>query len=165
MSKNPTLMDVLFKMRDQYREQLSKVQFVVKGNQLPVENNRMGNYRWYLFPWQENAPMRTLLMWVQEIPPGSRSGKQRIFGGRMHYVWAGHGYTILDDKKYEWEKGDIILIPMKPGTGSIHQHFNSDPQNPVKLLVSEPNWYDIMGVDMGINGGFEIIEDSPDYKP
>jgi gentisate 1,2-dioxygenase len=165
MAGEKNLFNDLMERRDQYREHLAKAKFVVKGKELPQENNPMGNFRWYLYPWQENAPMRTLLMWVQEIPPGSRSGKQRTGGGRMHYVWQGRGYTVIDDIKYEWEQGDIVLIPLKPGTGTVHQHFNSDPDKPVKLLVSEPNWHDVLGPDMGIKGGLEVLEDSPDYKP
>jgi gentisate 1,2-dioxygenase len=165
MAKHKALLDDLLEKRDEYRNQLAKAKFVVKGKELPLENNRMGNYRWYLYPWQENTPIRTLLMWVQEIPPGSRSGKVRTAGGRMHYVWQGRGYTIIDDTRYDWEQGDIVLIPLHPGKGNVHQHFNADPDKPVKLLVAEPNWYDVLGVDMGVQGGFEILEDSPDYKP
>ena len=165
MAEQKNLLDDLLRRRDEYRERLSRAKFVVKGSELPLENNRMGNYRWYLYPWREDTPMRTLLLWVQEIPPGSRSGKQRTAGGRMHYVWQGHGYTIIDDVKYELEQDDIVLIPLRPGTGTVHQHFNADPDKMVKLLVAEPNWHDILGLDMGVKGGFEIIEDSPDYKP
>jgi hypothetical protein len=165
MIKGKTLLDDLLQRRDEYRSQLQGANLVVRGKELPLENNQMGNYRWYLYPWKENSPMRTLLMWVQEIPPGSRSGKVRTVGGRMHYVWQGRGYTIIDDTRYDWEQGDIVLIPLNPGKGNVHQHFNADPDKPVKLLTAEPNWYDIMGVDMGIQGGFEILENSPDYTP
>jgi gentisate 1,2-dioxygenase len=116
----------------------------------------------YLYPAKTNTPTRTLLMWVQEIPAGGRSGKQRTQGGRMHYVMEGQGYTVIDGIKHEWEQGDIVLIPIKPSGGTEHQHFNADPHHPVQLLVAEPNWYAIFGVDMA--GGFEVTEDQPDYQ-
>ena len=165
MNLKKNMLDDLLARRDQYRERLAGAEFVVKGEDMAVENNRMGLFRWYLYPWQENTPMQTLLMWVQEIPPNSRSGKVRTVGGRMHYIWQGRGYTIIDDDRYDWEQGDMVLVPLNPGKGNVHQHFNVDPDTPAKLLVSEPNWYDVLGVDMGIQGGFEILEDSPDYVP
>jgi hypothetical protein len=69
---------------------------------------------------------------------------------------------MIDGIRYDWEKGDVILIPLKP-QGSEHQHFNGDVANWAKLITVEPNWCDALGVDMG--SGFEILEPSPDYQP
>jgi hypothetical protein len=40
-----------------------------------------------------------------------------------------------------------------------HQHFNSDPDNPVLLMSSMPS----MCADLGV-GGIEQIEDAPEYN-
>ena len=37
----------------------------------------------------------------------------------------GKGYSIVDGERWDWEKGDLVLLPMKPG-GVEHQHFNLD---------------------------------------
>jgi gentisate 1,2-dioxygenase len=100
-------------------------------------------------------------MYVQEIPPSSRSGKQLLQGGRFHYVLEGKGRTIIDDTRHDWEKGDVILLPVK-SHGVIHQHFNIDSNQPAKLLVAEPNWVDVWGVDIG--SGFEMLEPAPEYR-
>ncbi len=34
----------------------------------------------------------------------------------------------------EWKKGDLILLPVKPG-GVEYQHFNLDPKKPVRWLA------------------------------
>ncbi len=160
--KNPDLLDALFERRDRERERMAKSTKVVDGDALPVENNRMGRYRWYLHPDKQDVAVRTLLFWAEEIPPGGKSGKQKHQGGRIHYVQEGHGYTEIDGVKHEWEKGDMILLPIKP-KGVVFQHFNTDPRESARLVCAEPNWFDALGVDLGC--GFEQIENSPDYRP
>lgn len=155
------LLDQLFQRRDIERERIKKSVKVIKGKQLAPEMNKMGTYRWYLHPALETEAIRTILFWTQEIPPGSHSGKQKHQGGRVHYVKEGKGYTVVDGVKHEWEKGDVILIPIKPN-GVVFQHFNTDTGKSAILVASEPNWYDALGVDMG--AGFEQLENAPEYK-
>ncbi len=155
------LLQELFKKRDAERERMKKTIKVVKGKALVPETNANGIYRWYLHPSIETSAIRTILFWTQEIPPGSHSGKQKHQGGRVHYVKEGKGYTIVDGVKHEWEKGDLVLIPIKPN-GVVFQHFNTDTQNRALLVAAEPNWYDALGVDMG--SGFEQLENAPEYK-
>lgn len=155
-----TLLDDMFRRRDQWRKETLGAPLVIKKRSLPQERNRMGLYRWYVHPSFTHVACRHTLLWGHEIPPGSRSGKQKHQGGRVHYVLEGRGYTILDDKRYDWEKGDLILLPVKVG-GCIFQHFNADPKEPAELIATEPNWTSILGVDMA--GGFEQLEPSPDY--
>ncbi|MBI4330790.1 MAG: cupin domain-containing protein [Chloroflexi bacterium] len=155
------LLDSLFRRRDVERERMKKSWKVVKGEALPAETNRMGIYRWYLHPAMQTCATRTMLFWSQEIPPGSHSGKQKHQGGRVHYIWEGRGYTIVDGVKHEWEEGDLVMLPLKPD-GVVFQHFNTDPRNRALILAAEPNWYDIHGVDMG--SGFEQLENAPEYK-
>ena len=121
----------------------------------------MGIYRWYLHPSLADSACNIFLFWVQEIPPGSRSGKQKHQGGRMHFVIEGEGYTVIDGQKCEWKAEDLLILPIKAG-GVVFQHFNSDRSRPAKLAVAEFNWYDMGGVDLAC--GFEQLEDSPDYS-
>src|SRR3990172_288471 len=103
------LLDNLFERRDRERELKAKSIAVVKGKQLPWETNRQGKMRWYLHPAIDSTAIRSLLVFIQEIPAGSRSGKEKHQGGRVHYILEGKGYTIIDDKKYEWEAGDAQI--------------------------------------------------------
>lgn len=161
-SQKKDLLEALFQRRDKERESLARAVKVIQGDDLPVENNRMGLFRWYLHPDKPDMAVRSILLWAEEIPPGGRSGKQKHQGGRIHFVQEGRGYTEIDGVKYEWEKGDLILLPIRPN-GVLFQHFNSDLQNKARLVCTEPNWFDALGVDLG--SGFEQVENSPDYKP
>lgn len=154
------LLQALFDRRDRERESLAKSTKVVEGDKVPLENNQMGLYKWYLHPDKQDMAIRTILFWTEEIPPGGKSGKQRHQGGRVHYVQEGHGYTEIDGVNHEWEKGDLILLPIRP-KGVVFQHFNGDPRNRAKLICTEPNWFDALGVDLG--SGFEQVENSPDF--
>ena len=151
----------LLRKRDEHREDVKYAPAIVAGKERPLERNRMGLYRWYLHPSIKNQGNRALLFWVQEIPPGSRSGKLKSQGGQVFIIWEGNGYSIINNVRYDWEPFDALFIPLIP-EGSVFQHFNPNAQKWVKIIGSEPNYMDVLGVDRG--SGFEVLEDSPDYK-
>lgn len=155
------LFNELLKQRDEHRERIKYATWVVKGDEAPQERNPMGLYKWYLHPSMRDIGARTLLVWVQEIPPGSSSGKLKSQGGQIHIVLEGQGYTVIDGVRYDWKQYDAIFLPLLPG-GTIHQHFNADHEKCARLLCAEPNFFDALGVDKG--AGFEVLEDSPDYE-
>ncbi|MDP2937131.1 MAG: cupin domain-containing protein [Dehalococcoidia bacterium] len=154
-------LEELFQRRDRERSQKANSIAVVKGKQLPWEVNRQGKMRWYLHPNIDTTAIRSLLVFIQEIPPGSRSGKEKHQGGRVHYILEGKGYTIIDGTKHEWEAGDAMVLPVKPD-GVTFQHFNADSEKTVRFIAAEPNLFDALGVDMG--SGFEQLENAPEFK-
>lgn len=156
-----TLLDDLFLRRNKWREYMSKARWIIKEKDQPLETNRMGIYRWYVHPSFDDVAMKAILFWVHDIPPNSHSGKQKIQGGRIHFVIEGHGYSMINDVRYDWGPEDLLLSPVIAG-GVTVQHFNSDPGHPARLACAEPNWYDIMGPDMA--SGFEQLEDCPEWK-
>lgn len=159
--KPANLLDDLFLRRNMWREYMSKARWLVKQKDQPLETNRNGIYRWYIHPSFNDVAMKQILFWVHEIPAGSRSGKQKFQGGRIHFVIEGNGYSIVNDRKYNWGPEDVLLPPVISG-GVVVQHFNTDPAHPARLACAEPNWYDIMGLDMAC--GFEQIEDCPEWE-
>ncbi len=159
--EGPFTFEDIIKKRDEWRERTKNSIKVIKGKELPVDNNQMGEYRWYIHPDTYNIPARSAVSWTHEIPPGGHSGKQKNQGGRVHYVIEGKGYVEVDGVKHEWKQGDLILIPIKPD-GTVHQLFNTDPVNMARFVIIEPNWYDCLGPDMG--SGLEMLENSSSYK-
>ena len=59
-------------------------------------------------------------------------------------------------KRFEWEAGDVIYVP--PNTAS--QHFNSDPDRPVRLISAVNRIYKACGLN-----DLEQLEDAPEYRP
>lgn len=159
MSKN--LLEVLFQVRDEWRQRMANAITVVRGRKLSWEFNRQGKMKWYLHPALTDRAIRSLVIFMQEIPPLSRTGQQRHQGGLVHYILEGRGHTILNGEKHEWEAGDFVVLPTLPD-GVEYQHFNTDPDKPVLFIAAQANLFDALGVDMG--SGFEQLEDAPEYQ-
>ena len=120
-----------------------------------------------------NTRMETVDAYMLIIPPGSRSGKHRQLAEECLYVLEGRGYDLHQDcdveitdtyhwtpqadvKRYEWEAGDVVYIP--PNT--IHQHFNANPEKPVRLISVINRIFKACGLN-----DLEQLEDAPEYDP
>ncbi len=150
----------LFELRDQDRQNKKDAIYTVIGEELPWEVNCQGLMRWYLHPSMEDTIINPFIFYVQEIPPGSRSGRLKVQGGQIFYIWEGKGYTVMDGVKYPWAAGSVVQIPLKP-MGVIYQHFNMDEHNPARLISCEANNVGALGMDKG--SGFEQLENCPEY--
>ncbi len=153
--------DQLIKLRDLQRERRKSAIQVVKGSELPLENNAQGLMRWYLHPDITDTILTTLMFFVQEIPPGSRSGRLKFQGGQVMFILEGKGHTLIDGVKYAWEARDVVSLPLKRD-GIVVEHVNDDAEKPARFIAAEPNWFACTGVDRG--SGFEQLSPSPDYR-
>jgi gentisate 1,2-dioxygenase len=153
------LLEWLYELRDRQREQQGKGAWLIKGRDLPWENNRQGKMKWFLHPALDNTSIRSMIVFEQEIPPGGRSGAQKTPGGSVLYVLQGKGYTLLDGVRHEWQAEDLINIPIR-AQGVVVQHVNTDPRRPVRFVSADLNLVDMLGVDRG--AVLEQIEAAPD---
>lgn len=148
----------LFEIRDQQRTVRRKGRVVASGDEILWEHNRQGKQKWYMHPDMTENCLNSLMFYVQELPPGGRSGKQKCQGGHVGVVWEGAGYTTVDGVRHDWEKHDVLNFPVRTA-GIVLQHFNSDASKPALLAFVEVNTTDALGVDRGC--GFEQLEDAP----
>lgn len=145
---------------------------IVRPEEMPWELSRQGLLK-HLLNESMNTRMETVDAYMQIIAPGGRSGKHRHLAEECVYVLEGRGYDLHQDcdveitdtyqwkaddevKRFEWEAGDVIYIP--PNT--IHQHFNADPDRPVRLISAINRIYQKFGLN-----DLEQLEDAPEYKP
>ncbi len=145
---------------------------IVKPEDMPWEMSRQGLLK-HLLNEAMNTRMETVDAYMQIIPPGSRSGKHRHLAEECLYVVEGRGYDLHQDcdveitdtyfwkpqekiQRFEWQAGDVIYIP--PNT--IHQHFNADPDRPVRLISAINRIFKNSGLN-----DLEQIEDAPEYEP
>ena len=56
----------------------------------------------------------------------------------MFVVVEGAGHTVIDEQRYDWKKGDLLQLPIKPD-GVVFQHFNASDSAAALLLAAEPN--------------------------
>ena len=145
---------------------------VVRPEDMPWEMAKQGLLK-HLMNEGMNTRMETVDAYMQIIPPGSKSGKHRHLAEECLYVLEGKGYDLHQDcdveitdtyhwkaqdeiKRYDWEAGDVIYIP--PNT--IHQHFNADPDRPVRLISAINRIYNKFGLN-----DLEQLENAPEYEP
>jgi mannose-6-phosphate isomerase-like protein (cupin superfamily) len=89
---------------------------------------RQGRLKYFLDPVTfKHTPLQHWRVFIHDIK--TRSGKHTHQGGLVIYVLEGKGYSVVDGERKDWEKGDLVLLPMKP-EGVEHQHFNADPSKP-----------------------------------
>lgn len=105
---------------------------VIKGKEIGWEQNRQGFIKWYLHPLLGDTAVDNWLVFVHDIR--THSGRHTHQGGTFLYVLEGRGYTLVDGRRVDWEAGDAILLPIKPG-GVEHQHFNREAGKPCKWLA------------------------------
>lgn len=156
-----TLLDELFAMRDEFRERNRKGLKVVCGKDLPWETNAQGKMKWYVHPRKPDTCTKTFVLYMQEIPPQGRSGRQKVPGGIAHVVLSGRMVAEVDGRRYECGEMDCIALPIKH-RGVEYQFFNPDPKVPCQFIAGSPNFYEILGMDMGSE--FEQLEEAPPQK-
>lgn len=130
---------------------------VVRDEDRPWERTRQGRIRYFLIP--DLHPDTVLQEWrvfSQEIR--TQSGKHRHQGGVSIYILEGQGYTIADGKRYDWEKGDLLTLPVKPG-GVEHQHFNTNPDGPSRWMA-----FVYLPLANYVALHLEQVEVSPEYQ-
>src|SRR2546423_11441033 len=144
---------------------------IVHPEDMPWELSRHGLLK-HLLNENMNTRMETVDAYMLIIPPGSRSGKHRQLAEECLYVLEGRGYDLHVDydvyitdpyhwepqkevKRFEWEAGDVIYIP--PNTAS--QHFNADPERPVRLISAVNRIYKASGLN-----DIEQLQDAPEYR-
>lgn len=130
---------------------------VIRGKDLEWYQSRQSLARFYL--WEANWDKLGAPPWrvfIHDIK--SHSGCHKHQGGLAILVLKGKGYTVVDGTRYDWEEGDCVLLPVKPG-GVEHQHFNLDPQNPALwlALIYTPL------VDQ-VNIGMTQVSEHPDWS-
>ena len=150
-------------------EELAKV---VKPDQMPWENSRQGRIK-HVVHEKMDVRVKTLNIYIQELPPGGRSGKHSHTSEEYIYILAGKGYDIhwdlepdIREKYYwqvseegkvlEWEERDSVIIPVK----TVPQHFNASKDQPARFISATNRLYKNV-----VCNDLEQLEDAPDYRP
>ncbi len=120
-----------FKYDAKLRQQAIEGKTIVRASDRPWELSRQGRQKFYFHIVFDDMAVRNWRLFVHDIR--SHSGRHRHQGGLAIYVIEGRGWTIVDGQRLDWEKEDLILLPIKPG-GVEHQHFNAAPGKPCRWL-------------------------------
>lgn len=96
---------------------------LLKGKERPFTLSRMAIHKVYSRDWTQGLTNNNWNLFIHEVR--THSGKHRHQGGLTLFVLKGKGYTVVDGRRYDWNEGDLICLPVKKD-GVEHQHFNID---------------------------------------
>ncbi|MBI4331450.1 MAG: cupin domain-containing protein [Chloroflexi bacterium] len=136
--KEPEPQETLYDRERRYLNDMvrnrAEGQVVIKGKGLTYEQGRQGLTKFYTHRYVnwDKIGVPGWSIFVQRIH--KHSGKHIHQGGLCIFVLDGKGYTVVDGQRYDWEEGDLIVLPIKPG-GVEHQHFNVDPNHPAEWMA------------------------------
>lgn len=128
---------------------------LIKGKAIPFTLSRMAIHRVYSRDWTKGLTNNNWNIFIHEIR--THSGKHTHQGGLTLFVLKGKGYTTVDGRRFDWQEGDLICLPVKQG-GVEHQHFNID-NKPSRWLAFIYNVYHKM---MGRQ--YDMKESNPYWK-
>ena len=92
------------------------------------------------------------------VPAGFRIQKFAENLGNARILAIGPNGNVYVTRR---EEGDVLNLPLR-AKGIVVQHFNTDPDKPVRFVATEPSWLEATFVDRG--SGYEQLEDAPEYK-
>jgi quercetin dioxygenase-like cupin family protein len=130
---------------------------VIKKSERQVFMARQGRLRFFLDPlFYPEVPLLHWRVFTHEIR--TKSGRHRHQGGLLIYVLEGRGYSIVEGERMDWEKGDLVLLPLNPNEVE-HQHFNLDPDKPSlwAAFIHLPT-QEYLASDL------QQVENSPEFK-
>ena len=145
---------------------------VIKAKDMPFENSPHGILK-HMIHEKMNTVENCVDIYMQFLPGGWASGKHRHLAEEVFFVAEGEGYDLHWDvsfsvdvkftwdwakepKKFEWKRGDFVYIPPYVA----HKHFNSDPDNPARIIVCHNRILKAMGA-----AWYEQLEPYDGYDP
>jgi len=149
--------ELLLRNREEFATRQRTGTIVVKPANRELQITRQGRLMYLLQPMKyKDVPLQEWLVFTQDIR--THSGKHRHQGGIIIYVVEGKGHSIVEGERIDWEKGDLVLLPIRPG-GVEHQHFNDQPGQPCQWVAFlHLPIMDYLSMEM------QQIEMSPDFQ-
>ena len=75
----------------------------------------------YQNPLTGGPALPTMGTMLQMLRPGVHTSAHRHTGSVVYYVCEGRGSTIIDDKRFDWGRGDFMALP----PWARHEHLNA----------------------------------------
>ncbi len=149
--------EATLRLNAEARERAKTGKIVIKAKERPLHQTRMGCSKSFL-SWHgaDDTAATDWTVFIKDLRV--HSGKHRHQGGIQLFVLEGEGSTVVDVNVVEWEKWDLIVLPVKPN-GCEHQHFSKDHGKPCRWMAFRYAPYSNVLGNM-----FDHVEDSSDWK-
>jgi gentisate 1,2-dioxygenase len=77
----------------------------------------------YINPHTGGPVMNSFTCCIQMLRPGVHTKAHQHVSSAVYHVHAGQGATIINGTRFEWEQGDMFVIP----SWAVHEHYNTSP--------------------------------------
>lgn len=84
----------------------------------------------------------TMMAGFQYIKPGVATKPHSHNMASIYLVVKGKGYSVIDGKKYEWEEGDVFVVP----ANAVHSHVNTGDTEAILFDVTDSGLLESMGI-------------------
>jgi quercetin dioxygenase-like cupin family protein len=132
----------------------------VRGDEVVVDDAQVGHSGdskdsrtwWRVGPGDEQFLTQNLQVHFVEIPPGKANHGHGHQNEAVFYILQGKGYEIHDDRRYDWEQGDLVAVH----TDSVHRHFNDGDETARALVMKAKSTWMFLGlIQQGRSGPVE----------
>jgi gentisate 1,2-dioxygenase len=119
----------------------------------------------YTNPHTGRPVMDTMTCWIQMIRPGVHTKAHRQVNSAVYHVFEGRGATIIGGVRFDWEQGDIFVIP----SWTYHEHLN-ESKGDRAILFSTQDTPVLVALGkyreeaLTANGGFQTVKETFDIE-
>ena len=139
----------------------------VRGDEHVVDDAKVGHSGdskdsrtwWRIGPGDDPFLTQNIQVHFVEIPPGKSNHGHGHQNEALFYILAGKGYEIHDDRRYDWEKDDLVIVH----NDSVHRHFNDGDETAKALVMKAKSTWMFLGlIQQGRSGP---VEDEERFGP
>lgn len=87
----------------------------------------------YSDPATGGPVLRTMACWIQLIRPGIRTHAHRHTSSAVYQVYRGHGYSVIDGQRFDWNEGDFFVVP----SWAWHEHANESGDEVILFSIHD----------------------------
>lgn len=112
----------------------------------------------YINPSNGQSANENIGAWLQKLPVGFHGKAHRHINSVVYHIKEGNGYTVIDGVRFDWEKGDYLVIP----TWALHEHVNvSDTEEAILFSTNDIPIFERMELqrveEYTENEGFQVV--------
>jgi gentisate 1,2-dioxygenase len=111
----------------------------------------------YTHPLTGGPVIPTIGCRVQLLRRGERLKARRVTGSSVFCVAQGSGRSIVDGKRFDWTKGDIVALP----SWALHEHANTGAEDAILFSIHDRPVMEALGFyreeALAENGGHQAL--------
>ena len=97
---------------------------------------------WRIGPGDDPFLTQTLQVHFVHLPPQSANHGHGHQNDAAFYILEGRGYEIHDEQRYDWAKGDLVIVH----TDSVHRHYNPYDEPATCIIIKAKSTFMYLGL-------------------